>query len=481
MYRLQLIISAGSLAALLLAAVPSWAVTPTHYGHTGLLSLPTAQTLNEGNICVGLWTNCTTGTERDGVIVPATITLGLGTFMEVYGSYPNLLFNDDEQASGRGYANLGFKFRAYGKRSDPFRLGLDLQARRSVSADPELDGLTDYVTTLIASYKAGRFGVHANAGYAFNDSPEDGAYDDQALLGAGLEYFPLDRLRMIAEFSYETEKVSGLDGPTEAGLGLQYFLTPHLTMNLGAGIGLTDASPDLRILFGFSTCQGVGTFNRPVPRLIDSSKVEEAPKPAERVIKIRPLTPLVPKSQPVVSPLGALEMPLPDTREQVTMDPGSRMPPPDFSAVESAAVSPLVLPPVSTVPVASVPFQATVYRKFSFPDLTFALDQYALTDKGREYLSLVAEELRREKREVVISLEGHTDSLGSDAYNERLSFQRAVSAATHLVLRNGFDPARIFVKGHGESRPIADNATEDGRMQNRRVELLVLVPDALMK
>ena len=79
--------------------------------------------------------------------------------------------------------------------------------------------------------------------------------------------------------------------------------------------------------------------------------------------------------------------------------------------------------------------------------MTFALDQFALTEKGKEYLSLVAEELRREGRDFVISIEGHTDSIGSEAYNQNLSFQRAVSAAAHLVLRNGFDPARMFVKG----------------------------------
>ena len=114
--------------AVVLVMATTAAATPTHYGPSGLLNIPTAETLNEGNICVGLWTNCTAGNDQDGVIVPATITLGLGTFMEVYGSYPNLLFNGDEDASGRGFADLGFKFRVYGKRSDPFRLGLDLQA-----------------------------------------------------------------------------------------------------------------------------------------------------------------------------------------------------------------------------------------------------------------------------------------------------------------------------------------------------------------
>lgn len=477
----HLLITAAASGALLFASILPCYATPTHYGHSGLLNLPTAQTLNEGNICVGLWTNCTAGADRDGVIVPATITLGLGTFMEVYGSYPNLLFNGDEDASGRGFADLGFKFRIFGKRSDPFRLGLDLQARRSISDDPLLDGLTDYATTLIASYKQETFGLHANAGYIANDSPDDVGYDDQLTLGGGLEYYPVNRLRTIAEISYETEKIAGLDGPMEATLGFQYFLTPHLTLNLGAGVGLTDASPDLRVLFGFSTCQGVGTFNRPVPKLIDSAKVDdEAPKTPAKVIKIRTLTPLLSQTEAAVSPIGQLELPLTEPREQVTVDPANRMPPPDLSRLDASAVFSAGLPAPNlpdTLPAGS--FQATVYRMFRFPELTFALDQYALTTQGQEYLSLVAEELRREDRDFVISIEGHTDSIGSDAYNENLSFQRAVSAATHLVLRNGLDPMRMFVKGHGESRPVADNATEDGRVKNRRVELLVLIPESV--
>lgn len=476
--RLLLFSIAAGLTLLLAFARPCLA-TPTHYGHSGLLNLPTAQTLNEGNICVGLWANCTAGTgDQDGVIVPATITLGLGTFMEVYGSYPNLLFNGDEDASGRGFADLGFKFRVFGKRSDPFRLGLDLQARRSISDDPQRDGLTDYATTAIASYKQETFGIHATAGYVVNDSPDDLDVDDQVTLGAGLEYYPVNRLRTIAEFSYETEKVSGLDEPMEVTLGFQYFLTPHLTLNLGAGMGLTDASPDLRILFGVSTCQGVGTFNRPVPKLVDAAAISDTEeKTPVKVVKIKTLSPLVAQAEAVDSPISQLELPQTGPREQVTVDPVDRMPSPDFSTVGASAISPLGLPvPNASESMPAGIFQATVYRKFRFPELAFALDQYALTPDGEKYLSLVAEELRREGRDFVISVEGHTDSIGSEAYNQNLSFQRAVSAATHLVLRDGFDPMRMFVKGYGESRPIADNATEDGRMKNRRVELLVLVP-----
>lgn len=463
---------ASFVSVLLISSATSCLATPTQYGHTGLLNLPTAQTLNEGNICVGLWTNCTAGTDRNGVIVPATITMGLGTFMEAYGSYPNLLFNNDEDVSGRGFADLGFKFRIFGKRSDPFRLGLDIQARRSISDNAQLDRLTDYATTLIASYKQEKFGVHATAGYILNDSD----YDDQLTFGGGIEYFPVHRLRAITEFSYETEKLSGVDGPVEATMGLQYFLTPHLTMNFGVGVGLTDASPDVRVLFGFSTCQGVGTFNRPVPKLVEPVKTQgETPQEPVKKLKIKTITPLVPGASGGISPVGKLELPLPEPREQVLITPEERLPPLDLSQQDSA-VAPLVLPPPNSEGAFIFqPFKATTIRRFVLPEQTFQPNQQSLSKEGQEFLALIAEELRQTTGRYLIRIEGYMDNVGSVDYNQKLSYERAVRAASVLVLKNGLDPHSIFVKGFGEKKPAADNESPEGRAKNNRLELLIMV------
>jgi hypothetical protein len=123
------------------------------------------------------------------------------------------------------------------------------------------------------------------------------------------------------------------------------------------------------------------------------------------------------------------------------------------------------------------PFPAKIRRRFRFPELTFSFNQWDLSEEGRRSISLVAEELRKENKYFIISIEGHTDDVGSEIYNQTISFKRAVIAATHLVLRDGFDPARIFVKGYGETRPIDDNSTAAGRSRNRRVEFLILVPE----
>ena len=74
--------------------------------------------------------------------------------------------------------------------------------------------------------------------------------------------------------------------------------------------------------------------------------------------------------------------------------------------------------------------------------------------------------------ETLIRVEGHTDSVGSEAYNMDLSARRA-TAVKNLIVQRGVDPSRIETMAFGESSPIASNDTEAGRMQNRRVEIKV--------
>ncbi len=70
-------------------------------------------------------------------------------------------------------------------------------------------------------------------------------------------------------------------------------------------------------------------------------------------------------------------------------------------------------------------------------------------------------------------IEGHTDSVGKDAYNQKLSQQRAEAVRDYLVSEFGIDAARLTAVGYGETRPVADNKTEEGRQQNRRVDCVI--------
>ncbi len=104
--------------------------------------------------------------------------------------------------------------------------------------------------------------------------------------------------------------------------------------------------------------------------------------------------------------------------------------------------------------------------------ITFAFDSAAIEPRFRPALEDVARTLAREPRSL-IDVVGHTDSVGSEAYNRELSERRAASVAEALVTR-GVAPGRIAVVGRGELEPIATNATPEGRQENRRVELRIV-------
>ena len=74
--------------------------------------------------------------------------------------------------------------------------------------------------------------------------------------------------------------------------------------------------------------------------------------------------------------------------------------------------------------------------------------------------------------EVIIAV-GHTDSVGSDAYNQKLSVRRAEAVKAYLVSK-GIEKNRIYTEGKGEKQPVADNKTKEGRTKNRRVEIEVV-------
>ncbi|GAB4298984.1 MAG: hypothetical protein Kow0090_14460 [Myxococcota bacterium] len=89
-------------------------------------------------------------------------------------------------------------------------------------------------------------------------------------------------------------------------------------------------------------------------------------------------------------------------------------------------------------------------------------------------LAEIADAINTIPKEYRISVEGHTDSTGSDAYNKKLSDRRANSVVKHLTERHGIDRRRLQAIGWGEERPIASNRTERGKQMNRRVEFLII-------
>lgn len=107
----------------------------------------------------------------------------------------------------------------------------------------------------------------------------------------------------------------------------------------------------------------------------------------------------------------------------------------------------------------------------NLPDVLFAFDRSNLTATALRTVDEIARVIRGvpERR---IAVEGHTDSVGTVAYNQRLSEARSRSVADALVTR-GVSRSRVVARGYGESDPIASNGTATGRARNRRVEVII--------
>lgn len=105
-------------------------------------------------------------------------------------------------------------------------------------------------------------------------------------------------------------------------------------------------------------------------------------------------------------------------------------------------------------------------------NITFAVNQSTLRSDFVDVLDSVAEVLK-EYKSTMIEVAGHTDSTGTDSYNQLLSQSRAQAVSDQLV-KFGVQAVRVDTVGYGETRPTASNDTEAGRQQNRRVELTLL-------
>lgn len=111
--------------------------------------------------------------------------------------------------------------------------------------------------------------------------------------------------------------------------------------------------------------------------------------------------------------------------------------------------------------------------------LLFDIDSDQLRSETKEDLSEMAETLQ-EYDDTNILIEGHTDATGSDNYNQSLSEERAASVANYLQ-SIGVSNNRLITEGYGEEQPIAENETEAGRQQNRRVEVAIYANEDMVK
>jgi OOP family OmpA-OmpF porin len=151
-------------------------------------------------------------------------------------------------------------------------------------------------------------------------------------------------------------------------------------------------------------------------------------------------------------------------------------PSPMAPAPRPAAPAPAPAPAAAPAPApARAPAAAPrpTSQKVTFAaDAFFDFDKAALKPEGQSKLDGLVGQIKGITLEVIIAV-GHTDSVGSDAYNQKLSLRRAEAVKAYLVSK-GIEANRIYTEGKGKKQPVADNKTADGRAKNRRVEIEVV-------
>jgi OmpA-OmpF porin, OOP family len=138
------------------------------------------------------------------------------------------------------------------------------------------------------------------------------------------------------------------------------------------------------------------------------------------------------------------------------------------------APAPAAAPAPAPAPRAAAPAPApAAAAKVTYAaDAFFDFDKSVLKPEGKAKLDDLVGKVKAISLEVIIAV-GHTDSIGSDAYNQKLSVRRAEAVKAYLVSK-GIEKNRIYTEGKGEKQPIADNRTKEGRAKNRRVEIEVV-------
>ena len=138
--------------------------------------------------------------------------------------------------------------------------------------------------------------------------------------------------------------------------------------------------------------------------------------------------------------------------------------PPPVAAPAPQAAPPAPPPPPPPPPAATKVTYAA--------DAFFDFDKSVLKPEGKAKLDDLISKVKGINLEVIIAV-GHTDSIGTDAYNQKLSVRRAEAVKAYLVSK-GIEKNRVYTEGKGEKQPVADNKTAEGRAKNRRVEIEVV-------
>jgi OOP family OmpA-OmpF porin len=152
--------------------------------------------------------------------------------------------------------------------------------------------------------------------------------------------------------------------------------------------------------------------------------------------------------------------------------PKVEMPAPAPVAAPAPMAAPAPAPAAAPAP-APAPVVVAAPAKVTYAaDAFFDFDKAVLKPEGKAKLDDLVGKVKGINLEVIIAV-GHTDSIGKDEYNQKLSVARSEAVKAYLVSK-GIEKNRVYTEGKGEKNPVADNKTSEGRAKNRRVEVEVV-------
>ena len=376
--------------------------------------------------------------------------------------------NTHSQFAKEGNTEFRFhcKFKLLGKR-DHSGLAFLLNATMDrTSENPhrgENFGLT-YVPELAADLKIKSFLFSANLGYKIQDKGEviEGAlfepFGNKILYSAAAGllvnkkrtklYVEIYGDRPVGEVSTDSDRKTE---SLESLLGAKHLVKEDLSLNIGAGTEMVHgvATPDLRIFAGLNYL------------------ISPAPKATRKIAKAKPFK----------------------KKKKFKARKKRRMLPPPVIDVQEDTVAAADLGLLDPQPVVAAPSTApsTAPLPLNKPDevivinnVNFLFDSdHEVFKGGLQEIDKVAKYVSDKQSAAKIVIEGHTCFMGTDSYNEDLSYRRAKTIRMHLINNYGFRPDQVIAVGFGESRPVTTNVSEQGRRLNRRVEFKIYYADTL--
>ena len=210
----------------------------------------------------------------------------------------------------------------------------------------------------------------------------------------------------------------------------------------------------------------------PAPAEAASAPAEAASAPAEAASA---------PAEAASAPAEAASASAPSPTEAPQVDKGPSAETDHSSSAASSAPAPEPEPAPAAVAAPAAPAAAPAPAALTAPaatkvtyaaDTFFDFDKSVLKPAAKAKLDDLLDKIKSINLEVIIAI-GHTDSVGSDEYNNKLSMRRSNAVKAYLVSK-GVDKTRIYTEGKGESQPVADNKTKEGRAKNRRVEIEVV-------